>query len=59
MGENEEIKEPTTENVVEKKLSSKKERQMLSRDAKPKPHTKKELKDRRLKKRLKEEERLR
>ena len=43
-----EIKEP------EPKNNSKKERLQLSRDAKPKPLTKKERKEKRLKKRLKE-----
>lgn len=59
MNETEEIKEITTESVVSKNVISKKERQVLSRDAKPKPHTKKEMKEKRLKKRLKELERLR
>jgi len=36
--------------------NSKKERLQLSRDAKPKPLTKKERKEKRLKKRLKEEQ---
>jgi hypothetical protein len=58
MGENGEPKEATPESIAERKLASKKERQMLSRDAKPKPHTKKEMKERRMKKREKEEKRL-
>lgn len=57
MGEKGEPKEITPESIVEKKTSTKKEKQTLSRDAKPKPHTKKEMKERRLKKREKEEKR--
>ena len=58
MGEKGEPKEITPESIEERKSgSSKKEKQVLSKDAKPKPHTKKEMKERRLKKRQKEEER--
>jgi hypothetical protein len=57
MGEKGEPKEITPESIEERKSGvSKKERQVLSRNAKPKPHTKKEMKERRMKKRLKEEE---
>jgi hypothetical protein len=59
MDEKGEPKEITEETIAERKTSTKKERQVLSRDAKPKPHTKKEMKERRMKKREKEEERLR
>ena len=57
MDEKKEIEQITTENVVDKKSSTKKEKRVMVRDAKPKPHTKKELKERRMKKRQKEEER--
>jgi hypothetical protein len=57
MGEKGEPKEITPESIEERKSGvSKKERQVLSRNAKPKPHTKKKMKERHMKKRLKEEE---
>lgn len=58
MDEKGEPKEITPETIAERKTITKKERQVLSRNAKPKPHTKKEMKERRMKKRQKEEERL-
>jgi hypothetical protein len=41
--------------VSEKEAKSKKERRLLGRDERPKPLTKKERKERRMKKRFKEE----
>jgi hypothetical protein len=55
MGEKGEAKEITPESIAERKTITKKERRTLNRDAKPKPHTKKEMKEKRMKKRLNEE----